>query len=189
MRQHIVHDQASAAYTGGIDSVWSSWEPALRRAERLLLAGGSLHDANAEDSVTELRRAQYQAHIAAEFVSGLRPPLPAVDAHEYLVSTLESCRETLGVLAVRAELDELDENTTDIGLHSVANTREAFRAARSTTLAAYQFTEHLRPMYLEQIPARSESRGIGVLLWGLVAVCAVLFTLLLFEVFLLTSPA
>jgi hypothetical protein len=191
MSQHIVHDPTSAEYSGGLDMVWQQWEPALRRAERMLRGGTDAfeyhHDeAGGGESIEFLRRCQYRAHTAAEFASGLRPPLAAVDAHEYLVASLEASRDTLGVLAVRAELDELDEQVAEIGLHAVSSTRDAFSGARNSSIAAFRFTETIEPIYVRATPI--ESRGMGIVLWGLVAVCAVLFAVLLFEVFLLSAP-
>lgn len=187
MRQHIVHDPTSAEYAGGLEAVWSEWEPALRRSERMLHGGATSIMDGEEESVELLRRAQYKAHTASEFASGLRPPLAAVDAHDYLVASLSAARDTLGVLAVRAELDELDEQTSEIGLHAVGATRDAFNAARHSSVAAFRFTESMDPVYVRTKP-RQSSRP-GAVLWGLVAVCALLFTVLLFEIFLLTPTA
>lgn len=186
MKQHMVHDSTTAEYAGGLDAVWRQWEPSLRRAERLLHAGAARYDAPGEDVAELLRRSQYGAHTASEFASGLRPPLAAVDAHDYLVTALDNCRDTLGVLAVRAELDELDEHTAEIGLHTVTSTRDAFQTARNSSAAAYRFTTDMQPIYVQSQPQPQGGRAVTVLLWALVATCAVMFTVLLFEVFLLT---
>lgn len=186
MRQHIVQDTTTAEYAGGLESVWAQWEPSLREVERLLHAGTARYDAPGDGLAELLRRAQYRAHTAGEFASGLRPPLAAVDAHECLIATLDNCRDTLGVLAVRAELDELDEHTAEIGLHAISSTRDAFQSARSSSAAAYRFTTDMQPMYVQHDPVHHGSGALNVLLWTMVASCALLFTVLLFEVFLLT---
>lgn len=186
MKQHIVHDPTTAEYAVGLEAVWSQWEPSLRETERLLHAGPARHDSHGEALAERLRRAQYRAHTAGEFTSGLRPPLAAVDAHEHLVATLDNCRDTLGVLAVRAELEELDEHTAEIGLHTVSSTRDAFQAARYSSAAAHRFTTDLEPVFVQAQMLPGAPRGASTLMWTLVAMCAVLFTVLLFEVFLLT---
>lgn len=187
MRQHIAHDPTTAEYAGALEGVWSDWEPSLRQLERLL-RGGAAALSEQDEIVDLLRNAQYHAHTAGEFAAGLRAPLPATDAHDYLVSVFQACRDTLGVLAVRAELDELDEATAEIGLHSVLTTREAFQAARYSSVTAYRFAETMEPMYIQTYRS-DEPQVMNTVLWGLVAVCAVLFTVLLFEVFLLTPTA
>src|SRR5207244_864665 len=131
-------------------------------------AGLALHD----DAPELLRQSQYRAHTAGEFASGLRPPLAAIDAHQYLVSVLHACRDTLGVLAVRAELDELDEQSAEIGLHSAATTREAFQGARYSSVAAYHFMDAVDPVYVQ--PTKVESRGLTTVMWSLVGLCAIL---------------
>jgi hypothetical protein len=186
MRQHIVQDSTTAEYAGGLESVWGQWEPSLRDVERLLHAGAARYDAPGDGVAELLRKAQYRAHTASEFASGLRPPLAAVDAHEFLTTALDNCRDTLGVLAVRAELDELDEHTAEIGLGTVSATREAFQSARHSSAAAYRFTTDMQPIYTQPVPVKRSGSAVNVLLWALVATCALLFTVLLFEVFLLT---
>ena len=186
MKQHIVHDPTTAEYAGGLDAVWHQWETPLREAERLLHAGAARYDAPGDAVADLLRKVQYKAHTASEFASGLRPPLPAVDAHEMLVTSLDNCRDTLGVLAVRAELDELDEHTAEIGLQTVSSTRNAFQTARYSSTAAWQFSESIEPMYIQPTVLTSGRDRMNIVLWALVALCALVFTVLLFEVFLLT---
>jgi hypothetical protein len=161
MKQHIVQDPTTAEYAGGLDAVWSQWEPALRKAERMLHTGPLLAERDPDQVADALRRSQYKAHTASEFVSGLRPPLAAVDAHDYLVTTLDACRDTLGALALRAEIDDLDEHTAEIGVQSVSATRDAFNAARSCSAAAYHFNEAMQPSYAPVQHVESEGRGVG----------------------------
>jgi hypothetical protein len=187
MRQNIVHDPATAEYAGGLDNVWANWEPALRDMERILLGGAARYAAGGDELAEILRRAQYKAHTAGEFIAGMHPPLPAADAHEMLLTSFSHCRDTLGVLALRAELDELDEHTAEIGLGSISATRDAFRSARQSTTAAWRFRESIEPVYFQEMarPDRA-ARVLNIVMWSLIGVCALLFTVLLFEVFLLT---
>lgn len=187
MRQHIAYDQTPATYAEGLESIWADWDPVLRFTERMLRGGATPLSEARDEAVTALRRCQYRAHSASELAAGLRPPLAAIDAHEYLVTALSTCRDTLGVIAIRCELDELDEQTTEIGMHSASTTREAFQAARYSTVAAFHLTESLDPLCAD--PGRSEQAGdgMGFVLWGLVALCAVLFTVLLWEILRIAS--
>lgn len=185
MKQHVVHDQVAVRYADGVDHVWSAWEPALRRCERLLGGPTWRSGLQPDDVAEQLRRAQYRAHTAAEFSAGLVPPPSASDAHAFLLGALGSCRDTLGVLALRAELDELDEDTAEIGLHAVDTTRDAFRGARSSTALVHAWIadDRVDPDWLHV--ERPSSQLSTFLLWTLVAACCVVFAVLLFELFLL----
>lgn len=183
MRQHIIHDPTTADYAGGLELVWNQWDPALRKVETKLAAGAHTF-ADDEQSIDVLRRAQYRAHTAYEFASGLRPPVAAGDANEYLMAALAACRDTLGALAMQGELGELDDQMLEVGMHALATTRDAFGNARYSSAAAYQFTETLDPIY--QPAPRAPAKGVGIAIWGLVLACSVLLTVLLFELFLLT---
>lgn len=184
MKQQMAPESAIAEYAGGLTELWAEWEPWLHRAELLLQDGGeSLQDV--DDPEELLRQVQYHAHTSGELAEGLQPPLAALDAHQYLLASLQACRDTLGAIAMRAEIDELDEQTAEFGVHAVASTRDAFQAARYSTWAANAFSESLGPMLLP-VPTSAPSR-LGVAIWILTAVCAVLFTVLVFEIMLLTA--
>lgn len=187
MKQRVVHDQVAVRYADGVDHVWESWEPSLQDCERLLASS----DWSAEDGAdparlaTELRRAQYRAHTAAEFASGLVPPPSAIDAHAFLVGTLAACRDALGVIALRTEVDGLDEDIAEIGLHAADATRDAFRGARSTTalVHAWLAEDQVDPDWL--VPRDRPSTTWQFLLWMLAATCVALFVVLVVELLML----
>lgn len=185
MKQHVVHDQVAVRYADGIDHVWSTWEPALRRCERILGGHSWRSGLEAEELASQLRRAQYRAHTASEFASGLVPPPSAIDAHAMLIGTLSSCRDALGVIAIRAEMDELDDDVAEIGLHAVDTTRDAFRGARSTTALVHAWVadDRVDPEWLHQ--PQPQSRAWQFLLWMLAATCVALFVVLAVELVLL----
>jgi len=160
----------------------------MRRVERMLRAGTIAFEHDPEAAADELRRAQYRAHSAAELLTGLAPPEIAIPVHEHVFATLESCRDALGVLAVRAEIDDLDEHTTEIGLHTVLATRQAFSAARMSASSARALEPGLQPVSLYDAPDQGR-RGVGVVLWALVIACAMLFGVLLVEVLIFNVPA
>lgn len=170
MKQHVAQDQVAVRYTDGIDHVWESWAPAAIRCERLFSAGSWRVGIAADELASILRQAQYRAHTASEFAAGLVPPPSAADSHAYLLGTLASCRDALGVLAVRAELDELDDDVAEIGLHAVDATADAFRGARSSTalVHAWLAEDAVDPVWLLE-PEQPRRAWSAVLLWGLVA--------------------
>lgn len=185
MKQHVVHDQVAVRYADGVDHVWTSWEPALRRCERILGGQTWRSGLDTEELAAQLRNAQYRAHMAAEFASGLVPPPSAIDAHSMLVGTLGACRDALGVIALRAELEELDEDIAEIGLHAVDTTRDAFRGARSTTALVHAWIadDRVDPDWLQQ--TSPGSRTWQFLLWLLAAVCVAMFVVLTVQVLVL----
>jgi hypothetical protein len=189
MRNDVVHEQVASLYADGVDHVWSTWEPSLRSCERILANSARRHAMAADDVASQLRRVQYHAHLAGELSIGLVPPIEHASRHGSLVTSLELCRDTLGVLAVRAELDELDDETTVIGLLAADATRDAFLGARSTPAAvnAWIASDGVAPDWVS--PAHPPSRVMTVLMWSLVVVCAVLFVALVAEVFLITPGA
>lgn len=181
MHQHIVHDPAAAEYSGVLDAVWADWEPWLRRCERLLQHAHS--DFGWDEAEEVLRRAQYRAHTAAEFTDGLAPPHSAFEAHIRMVAFFNHARETLGALAVRMELDELDEQTIELGMRALDSTRIAYHNARNSSVMVVPFTQHMHP--LPMVPAQPK-KDLSVLIWSMVGICTILFALLMFELFLLT---
>jgi len=188
MKQHVAQDQVAVRYADGVDHVWTAWEPTLRRCERMLGASSWRAGSDPEELAHQLRRAQYRAHTASEFAAGLVPPPSATDAHGFLLGTLASCRDTLGVLAIRAELDELDDDTAEIGLHAVDVTRDAFRGARSTTALVHAWVaeDQVDPEWLHE--RSSPSRLWPFLLWMLIASCAALFVVLVVQVLVVGAP-
>ena len=188
MTHYIADSLATSEYPGALESVWASWEPSMRRVERMLRAGTIAFEHDPEAAADELRRAQYRAHSAGELLTGLAPPEPAIAVHEHVFATLESCRDALGVLAVRAEIDDLDEHTAEVGLHTVLATRQAFAAARMSASSARLAEPQLNPMVLYDAPEQGR-RGVGVVLWSLIIACAVLFGVLLVEVLVFQMPA
>lgn len=189
MRNDVVHDQVASLYADGVDHVWSTWEPSLRSCERILANSSRRHAMEPADVASQLRRVQYHAHLAGELSTGLVPPIEQATRHGSLVTSLELCRDTLGVLAVRAELDELDDETTVIGLLAADATRDAFLGARTTpaSVPAWMANDGIQPDWIE--PAAAPSRAMTMLMWSLVVVCAVLFVALVAEIFLITPGA
>jgi hypothetical protein len=190
MKQHVAHDQVAVRYADGIDHVWESWEPSLRSCERVFSAAGTWRTTlDCDELAGRLRRAQYRAHTAAEFASGLVPPPSALDAHGYLLAALGACRDALGVLAVRAELEELDDEGAEIGLQAVETTREAFRGARSTTALVHAWIaeDEVDPTWLRE-PVQP-SRSWPYVLWLLVGTCLVLFGALVAQALVGTGHA
>ena len=198
MSRHATSMQQAAAWAEGIEDVWGTWSDPLRSAERLLAAPDA-HDLLDEDDFIELlRRAQYGAHAASELLAGLEPPHRATHAHELLVGTLATCRDTLGVVAVRAETGELDGEACRIAHDAVRATRRSFEGALETsraaarvaqgTISALDPAEDLRASLAERDGDRYDephaSRGMLVLLWGMVATCGVLFTALVAQLLL-----
>jgi hypothetical protein len=190
MKQHIAHGISASTYSASLERVWSEWEPMLRTAERLLIAGSVACDDDPEGGAQLLRRVQYRAHTSAGLVSSLQAPMRLADPHEYLVHTLENVRETMGMLAVRAELGELDEHSAELGLQHAMSTREAFHAIRSSERAAWSSGADVEPMLLPAAGGTEHFPGTrgSMLLWGLVAVCSALFLILLVQVLLLSNP-
>lgn len=181
MHQHMIHDPAAAEYSGVLDAVWSDWEPWLGRCERLLR---NAHGDYGWDEAEEvLRRAQYRSHTAAEFTDGLTPPHAAFEAHTHLVTYFNHAREVLGALAARMEMDELDEQSIEHGLRALDHTRQAYHHARNASVMVVPFTQHLQPLPMAPTYKKND---MALWIWGMVGVCAVLFTLLMFELFMLT---
>lgn len=179
MKQHVVHDQIAVRYSDEVDEVWKAWEPHLRRCELAFNEPDWQVQLNAEDLADQLRRAQYRAHVAGEVTAGLVPPPSASDAHALLINSLAACRDTLGVLALRAEMYELDTDAMEIGLHSVDTTRDAFYGARSSTALVHAWIaeDRVDPAWITDRPRGSHRAG-AVLFWLLVAMCISLFVVL-----------
>lgn len=113
------------SYAEGLDDIWRGWEGASRGATALLSGAGA--DLAWDDEAGErLQRLQYKAHVAAEFASELVAPMHVAQLHAHLVTVLEGCRDSLGSLAHRAELRDLDEQGCESAVRVVAATREAF---------------------------------------------------------------
>lgn len=180
MKQHIAHDPRSTDYARGLESVWQEWEPSLRRIERMLRIGTLVGEADGEQVVEGLRQAQYHAHATSELLLGLRPPLAAVDANEHLFASLDSCRETLGAIAQRAADGEMDDFMGELGLRSARGTRAAFEVARTCSSAIPAGYLDIPPVWIQPDEPAS-TRVHGLVLWGLVLVCATLFGVLLFQ--------
>lgn len=166
-QQHATRDQVAVRYADGVDHVWSTWEPSLRRCERIFGASSWRAGIDAEELAVQLRQSQYRAHTASEFAAGLVPPPSALDAHAYLLASLASCRDALGVLAVRAELESLDEDVAEIGLHAVDTTRDAFRGARSTTALVHAWIadDGVDPSWMAPRRTPSSSRAWRAFGW------------------------
>lgn len=166
-QQHATRDQVAVRYADGVDHVWAAWEPSLRRCERIFGANSWRAGIEGEELAVQLRQAQYRAHTASEFAAGLVPPPSALDAHAYLLGSLASCRDALGVLAIRAEMDSLDDDVAEIGLHAVDTTRDAFRGARSTTalVHAWVANDGVDPAWLAPGSVPPASRAWRVLGW------------------------
>ena len=139
-------------------------------------------------AVHEQRRgliAQYHAHVAGEFAVGLVPPKQSAHPHDQLVGVLGVCRDTLSVIAVRAELEELDDETALIGLLAIDATRDAFRGARATSTDLQSWISEAGPAAPWVVPDTPPSTFMTMLMWSLIGVCGVLFLALVAEVFLM----
>ena len=191
MKQHVAHDQVAIRYADGIDRVWDAWATHAQRCERLFVASQWRAPLDEEDIVTSLRQAQYRAHLASEFAAGLIPPPSTMDTHGYLLGTLAACRDTLGVLATRAELGQLDADAAEIGLHAVDATCEAFRGAHSSTALVHAWIadEQVDPDWLHDEPHEERSRWVAVLAWMLVAACVSLLAALGVQLLVTGVPA
>lgn len=177
MKQQIVHDQSVYAYSHQLDCIWAGWEPWLRESERMLYAGPEAIDD--EECPELLRRAQYHAHTAAEFTAGLDVPMHAFEAHDYLVRSLSTARDALSVLAVHAEMNDLDMRTTELGLRAVSGSRDAFR----TALGVAQSGGAVSIRQMPAVPQQRRVDPLSVAIWSLGAVCLVLLVTLGIELF------
>lgn len=187
MRQHVIHDEVAVRYADGVDHVWSAWSPALQRCERLLAAIATdvdLDGYDGDDVAAVLRSVQYRVHTSAEFAAGLVPPPSASDSHRLLLSSLAACRDVLSVLAVRAELDELDEEAALAGIGAARATRDAFASARTSTALVHAWTsdDEVDPVWV--VERRTPSRTWSFLLWLAIAASAGLLTVLGVELLL-----
>lgn len=188
MSHFIADGLVTSEYAGALESVWHDWEPSMRRVERMLRAGSIAFEHDPEQAADQLRRAQYRAHTSSELLSGLPAPQLAAPVHDHLVACLDACRDALGVLAVRAEIDELDEHTAEIGLQTVQATRHAFTQTRMSATNAVAMEPSLQPVALYDAPHEGR-RSISFVLWSLIIACAVLFGVLLVEVLVFNAPA
>ncbi len=136
-QDNITQVTGTSEYSSGIESIWNQWDPIARSATKLLHASKNMDPDLGEEIGERFRRMQYKTHVAAEFADSFRAPINLVDTHDYLVKVLEHCREAFGVIAIRMELDEMDDTTIDNGLQSIAATSEAFRLIRSTPHSWY----------------------------------------------------
>lgn len=188
MGQFVVHDQVASRYAEGVDQLWASWEPSASTTSELL-ASDELRDEIGTAAVsTALRRAQYRSHVGAELGAGLVPPPSALDAHAVLVGALSACRDTFSILAVRAELDELDDETAEFGAQALTLALEAFHGARSTTALVHAWvTDDQQLAWLETHTPRERSRIMSLVIWSLVGLCAVLLCALVVELVVLRS--
>jgi hypothetical protein len=173
MKQHVAIDLVAVRYSDGIDHVWHAWAPHALRCQQVFSAACADAIDDGDAAATTLRTAQYQAHVASEFAAGLVPPPSSSDPHAVLLATLASCRDALGVLAVRAEIDELDLDVAEIGLHAIEACGEAFRGVRSSTALVHAWVadDNVDPAWLAQEDAVGgpQGRWIMVGLWVLAA--------------------
>ncbi|MCW2950471.1 MAG: hypothetical protein JWN41_1484 [Thermoleophilia bacterium] len=185
---HVVQDPVASQYADGVDHVWLSWEPSLRQCERLLGTAEGRNVMHGGALAQRFRTAQYRAHLAGEFATGLVPPAFVAASHGQFVDSLTVARDTLSVLAVRAELEELDDETAMIGLMAVDSTRAAFGAVRTSSgePRAWALADGRAPAWI--VPPQPPSKWMNLLMWTLIAVCAALFVALVVEVVLL-APA
>jgi hypothetical protein len=103
------------------------------------------------------------------------------------MGSLGSCRDVLGVLAIRAELEELDDDAAEIGLHAVDVTRDAFRGARSTTalVHAWVAADQVDPDWIDE--ATTPSAAWPWLITSLVLCSICLFVVLLLQIVALSA--
>ncbi|MCB0878122.1 MAG: hypothetical protein KDC46_03990 [Thermoleophilia bacterium] len=181
-QQHVANEQLAIRYADGIDHLWASWEPAVRSCQRVFGGRAWRTGIDPQDLAGELRRAQYRAHTSGEFATGLVPPPSARDAHVQLLGSLGACRDVLGVLAIRAELCELDEDAAEIGMQAVDATRDSFMGARSTTalVQAWVADDAVDPAWLHGVEQPQKAWPIS--LWLLLGTCTLLLLVLLAEV-------
>ncbi len=187
MTQHITPDITSADYHDQVERIWAEWEPMLRTAERLLHSGAIAFERDPDGGAQLLRRIQYRAHTSGAFVEAIAAPMAAVEAHEYLAHTLSNVRETMGILAIRVELDELDEHSAELGLQHVLSTRDAFEAARWTPGRDWSSQDSIEPYLIEaQMRQHRQSSG-GMLLWGMAALCSTLLVVLMVQLLVISG--
>ena len=190
MGQFVVHDQVAIRYADGVELLWTTWESAARVSGRLLEPAGLRDDLTGDAVAERLRRSQYRAHVAAEVGSGLIPPPSAAEAHALLIGALAACRDTLGVLAVRAELGELDEHAAEFGVQALDLTRDAFHGARSTTALVHAWVDDdaIDPRWAsDAVPSGPAGRVVSIVVWALVVSCTLLLAALVVEIALLKS--
>ena len=130
MGQFAVYDQLAGKYAAEVEHLVSGWDRGASACIVLLEDGELRSSVAASDLTDQLRRTQYRAHLGAEVGNGLVAPSPLGDAHAALVDAFVTCRETLAVLAVRAELDELDDDTAQYGVHAIRLVDDAFDGYR-----------------------------------------------------------
>lgn len=189
MTQHTTSDITSADYHHQVERIWVEWEPMLRTAERLLHSGSIAFERDPEGGAQLLRRVQYRAHTSCAFVEAITAPMSASEAHEYLAHTLANVRETMGILAVRVELDELDEHSAELGLQHVLSTRDAFQAARWTGNADWSSHGGFEP-YLHEAQMRDHRHASGgMLLWGMAALCSTLLVVLMVQLLVISGQS
>jgi hypothetical protein len=194
MRPHASYDLVAAQYADDVDAAWRTWAPALRQCERILVAQQWRESIETDVLVQHLRRAQYRAHTTSELAAGSQPPEGAQTPHVALLATLSMCRDALGVIALRAEMDELDDETIELGFEAVRSTRDAFAYAQQAALATSitpvraQARVDDEESWLIDPQAPSEarngdapSRRWPIVIWSTVAASSAVFAVLLVD--------
>jgi hypothetical protein len=181
MGQFAVYDQIAGRYAEEVERLVAGWDRGAS-ACIVLLEDSDLRATVPPEAVTEqLRRAQYRAHLGAEVGNGLLAPGPLGDAHSALVDAFYTCRETLAVLAVRAELDELDDDTASYGVHAIRLVDEAFDGVRATAERAYAWHEDASSAGKQSVAPEQNSSLFNVMVWTLVGICAAIIVAVLVE--------
>jgi hypothetical protein len=105
------------------------------------------------------------------------------------MGALGSCRDVLGVLAIRAELDELDDDAIEIGLHAIDVTRDAFRGARSSAalVHAWLAEDQADPEWLDEPTKPSAAWPSLIIMLVLGSIC--LFVVLVMQIVALSTGA
>lgn len=99
-----------------------------------------------------------------------------------LVDALGSCRDALGVLAVRAELDELGDDVAALGSQAIELTRNAFDGARASSALVHAWVaeDRVDPEWLAPAQQPGSYRRAFVL-WLMLAISAALCMVALVE--------
>lgn len=144
MSQHVTQDEVAVRYSDALDHVRGTWMEHAAHAERLLVATSWRCELDADELAAQLRRVQYQAHVASELTAGLVPPPSSIDDHVRLIATLTLCRDTFSVLAVRCDIDEFDDDAAQVGAQVLSSVVEDFHNARTSSALVGAWRSHER---------------------------------------------
>ena len=185
MGQFTAHDQGASRYALEVEQLVSGWDRGASACVVLLEDNELRAEISSSDLTDHLRRAQYRAHLGAEVGNGLAAPSPLGDAHAALVDAFVTCRETLAVLAVRAELDELDDEAATYGIRAIRLVDEAFDGVRATAELAYAWHADVQHTAASDARERRQSASVfSIMTWVLVGTCTAIVIAVIVELVL-----